>query len=160
MAAVVTAIGTFAFSIFFKFVLPDVPFLLRMGYVFICLVILFFGLSFCSNKTKPAEVLPEHTVKTQLKYARLCLAVAVVCYAVGICSFFSKEMLDLGFEAVFFLGTMMLCLFLYLRSNALDKVEDVKSIGVNIEIFRTDKTFNIGAAGVIIILFILYYILW
>ena len=39
LAAVVTAIGTFAFSILFKFLLPDVPFLLRMGYVFICLVV-------------------------------------------------------------------------------------------------------------------------
>ena len=37
-AAVVAAIGTFFFSILFKFLLPDVPFLLRMGYVFACLV--------------------------------------------------------------------------------------------------------------------------
>ena len=34
-AAVVCAIGTFAFSILFKFTLPDVPFLVRSGYVFI-----------------------------------------------------------------------------------------------------------------------------
>ena len=61
LAAVVTAIGTFAFSILFKFLLPDVPFLLRMGYVFICLVVLFFGLSFMSNNTKPAEELTEKT---------------------------------------------------------------------------------------------------
>ncbi len=159
-AAVVTAIGTFAFSILFKMILPEVPFLLRMGYVFICLVILFFGLSLTSKNTKPAEELAPHVVKTQLKYAYVCLAAAVVCYVVGIISLTSQEMLRLGFEAVFFLGTFMLCLFVYLRSNALDKVEDVKSIGVDIEIFRTDKTFNIGAAGVIIILCILYYILW
>ncbi len=159
-AAVVTAIGTFAFSIIFKFMLPEVPFLLRMGYVFICLVILFFGLSFYSKNTKTAEKLPEYTVKTQLKYAYLCLAIAVVCFVVGIISLFSAEMKHLGFEAVFFLATMMTALFIYLRSNALDKVEDVKSIGVNIEIFRTDKGFNIGAVCVVIILAILYTILW
>lgn len=160
VAAVVTAIGTFAFSILFKLILPEVPFLLRMGYVFICLVVMFFGLSFFSGRTKPAEKLAENVVKTQLKYAYICLISAVVCFVIGIVSIFSTDMQNLGFEAVFFLGAMMLSLFIYLRSNALDKVEDVNSIGVDIEIFRTDRTFNIGAAGVIIILVILYSILW
>jgi len=160
VAAVVAAIGTFAFSILFKFMLPDVPFLLRMGYVFICLVILFFTLSFCSSKTKPAEELSEHTVKTQLKYAYICLAAAIVCFVVGIISLFSVDMQNLGFEAVFFLGAMMLSLFVYLRSNALDKVEDIKSIGVDIEIFRTNRAFNIGACAVVLILVILYIVLW
>lgn len=160
VAAVVTAIGTFAFSILFKLILPEVPFLLRMGYVFICLVVMFFGLSFLSGRTKPAEKLAENVVKTQLKYAYICLISAVVCFVIGIVSIFSMDMQNLGFEAVFFLGAMMLSLFIYLRSNALDKVEDVNSIGVDIEIFRTDRTFNIGAAGVIIILVILYSILW
>ena len=159
-AAVVTAIGTFAFSILFKLLLPEVPFLLRMGYVFFCLIILFFGISFYSGRTKPAEKLAESVVKIQMKYAYICLLCSAVCFAVGIVGLFSKEMQHLGFEALFFLGAMMLAIFTYLRSNALDKVEDPKSIGVDIEIFRTDKTFNIGAAGVIIILTILYIALW
>ncbi len=159
-AAVVAAIGTFAFSIIFKFALPEVPFLLRMGYVFICLVVLFFGISFMSNKTKVAEELDEHTVKTQLKYANICFGVAGVCLALGLYSFTSQEMMNLGFEAVFFLAAMMLSIGIYLRSNALDKVEDVKSIGVDINIFKTDNAFNFGALGVIIILVILYTILW
>ncbi len=159
-AAVVTAIGTFAFSILFKFMLPEVPFLLRMGYVFICLVILFFGLSFYSKDTKPAEELSADTVKTQLKYSYLCFAIAAVCLAVGLFSLTSKDMMALGFEAVFFLAAMMLSIAIYLYSNAKDKVEDVKSIGINIEIFRTDKAFNLGALGVVVILAILYIILW
>lgn len=160
VAAVVAAIGTFAFSIFFKFTMPDVPFLLRMGYVFICLVILFFGISFMSGKTKPAEELSENTIKTQLKYAYVCLGASIVSFVIGIISLFSEDMMRLGFEAVFFLASFMLCLFIYLRSNALDKVEDVKSIGIDINIFRTDRTFNLGAIGVIVILVILYTILW
>lgn len=160
VAAVVAAIGTFAFSIFFKFILPDVPFLLRMGYVFVCLVVLFFGLSFMSSKTKSAEELSEHTVKTQLRYAYACLATSIICLVIGIVSLFSEDMMRLGFEAVFFLAAFMMCLFIYLRSNALDKVEDVRSIGIDIEIFRTNRAFNLGAAGVIIILTILYAVLW
>ncbi len=159
-AAIWTAVGTFAFSILFKFLLPEVPFLLRMGYVFICLVILFFALSLNSKQTKKAEKLSESTIKVQLKYARVCLVTALVCLAIGIASLFCVDMQHLGFEAVFFMATMMFALFIYLRSNALDKVEDAKSIGVNVEIFRTDKAFNIGAACVVIILTILYIILW
>jgi SSS family solute:Na+ symporter len=49
---------------------------------------------------------------------------------------------------------------IYLRSNALDKVQDPKLVAIDLKIFQTDRTFNIGAFGVIIILTILYIALW
>jgi SSS family solute:Na+ symporter len=159
-AAVVAAIGTFAFSILFKFLLPEVPFLLRMGYVFICLVVLFFGLSFMSKKTKPAELVPEKTKRTLFKWAHICLGLAFGSFALGTLCFFNEDCRLLGFEAFFFMAAMMFCIYLYLVSNAKDEVEDIKSIGVDIEIFKTDRTFNIGAACVIIILVFLYWVLW
>ena len=159
-AAVVAAIGTFFFSILFKFMLPDVPFLLRMGYVFACLVVLFFGISMMSKKTVPAETLDEHTIKTQLKWSNITIICAVVCLIIGIVSMFSHELRAYGFEAIFFLALMLFCIGVYLRSNAKDKVEDPKAIGIDIAIFRTDKTFNIGALAIIIILTILYAALW
>lgn len=159
-AAVVAAIGTFVFSILFKFLLPDVPFLLRMGYVFACLVVLFFGISFMSKKTVKAEELDEHTIKTQLKWATILFASSAVCFIIGIISFFSDAMMAYGFEAIFFLALMLLVLAIYLRSNAKDTVEDPKSIGVDIAIFKTDKAFNIGAIGVVVLLTILYWALW
>ena len=159
-AAVVAAIGTFFFSILFKFLLPDVPFLLRMGYVFACLVVLFFTISMTSKKTVKAEELDEHTIKTQLKWSNITIISAVVCLVIGIASMFSHELRCYGFEAIFFLALMLGSIGFYLRSNALDKVEDPKSIGVDIAIFRTDKTFNYGAIGIIVILTILYIALW
>ena len=159
-AAVVAAIGTFAFSIFFKFALPDVPFLLRMGYVFICLVILFFGISLSSKNTKPAEVLSEKTKRTLFKWSHVALGAAVTCVVLGCLTFYVKECQLLGFEAFFFLAAMMFSIYLYLYNNAKDTVEDVKSIGVDVEIFKTNTAFNLGAAGVVIILVILYGILW
>ncbi len=159
-AAVVAAIGTFFFSILFKFILPDVPFLLRMGYVFACLVVLFFGISMMSKKTVPAEELDEHTIKTQLKWSNITMISAVACLCIGIASMFSHELRCYGFEAIFFLALMLGSIGFYLRSNAKDKVEDPKSIGVDIAIFRTDKAFNIGAVAIIVILTILYVALW
>ncbi len=159
-AAVVAAIGTFFFSILFKFLLPDVPFLLRMGYVFACLVVLFFSISMMSKKTVPAEKLDEHTIKTQLKWSNITIISAVVCLCVGIASMFSHELRCYGFEAIFFLAMILGSIGVYLRSNAKDKVEDPKSIGVDIAIFRTDSTFNIGAIAIIVILTVLYIALW
>ncbi len=159
-AAVVAAIGTFFFSILFKFMLPDVPFLLRMGYVFACLVVLFFSISLMSKKTVPAEELDEHTIKTQLKWSNITIIAAIVCLIIGIASMFSHELRAYGFEAIFFLALMLFSIGVYLRSNAKDKVEDPKSIGIDIAIFRTDKAFNIGALAIIIILTILYVALW
>ena len=159
-AAVVAAIGTFFFSILFKFLLPDVPFLLRMGYVFACLVVLFFTISMTSKKTVKAEELDEHTIKTQLKWSNITIISAVVCLVIGIASMFSHELRCYGFEAIFFLALMLGSIGFYLRSNAKDKVEDPKSIGVDIAIFRTDSAFNIGAIAIIVILTILYVALW
>ena len=159
-AAVVAAIGTFLFSILFKFMLPDVPFLLRMGYVFACLVVLFFSISLMSKNTVPAEELDEHTIKTQLKWSNITIISAVACLCIGIASMFSHELRCYGFEAIFFLALMLGSIGFYLRSNAKDKVEDPKSIGVDIAIFRTDKAFNIGAIAIIVILTILYAALW
>ena len=74
--------------------------------------------------------------------------------------FFYDDLRNLGFEAFLFMGVFLFCIYRYLVSNALDEVEDVRSIGVETKIFKTDRTFNLGAAGVIIILIILYKLLW
>ena len=159
-AAIVAAIGTFVFSIIFKFALPQVPFLIRMGYVFLCLVVLFISISMCSKKTKPAEVLDASVVKTQLLWSTIMLILSVVTLVAGIFMMMDETCRNYGAETIFFLTVMFFTLFWYLRSNAKDKVEDVKSIGVDIAIFKTNTTFNIGAIGIIVILALLYGFLW
>ena len=159
-AAVVAAIGTFAFSVLFKFMFPEVPFLLRMGYVFIALVILFIGLSLMSKKTVEADKLDEHTVKTQLFWSRvtaLCAVVSLVCGVVGV---LTPSLKNVGFEAFFFLFAMFLTIAIYLYSNAKDKVQDPKAVKIDLTVFRSDAAFNWGAVGVVVILLILYIALW
>ena len=160
IAAVVTAVGTFVFSILFKFMMPEVPFLLRMGYVFICLVIMFFGLSYMSKDTKPAPVIPEKTRRVLFKWAHYSLGLSTAALVLGGMSFIYEDMRNLGFEAFLFMGVFLYCIYQFLISNALDEVEDARSIGVDTKIFKTNRTFNLGAAGVIIILCILYKLLW
>ncbi len=160
-AAVVCAIGTFAFSILFKFTLPDTPFLVRSGYVFICLVILFVGISLKSDKAVPADELDEHTVKTQLFWSNILFAVAAVSIALFAGSFFNETLQVHGVAgAMIFFAAITATIGFYLRSNALDSVQDPKLVAIDLDIFETDKAFNIGAFGVIAIITFLYIVLW
>ena len=160
VAAVVTAIGTFVFSILFKFMMPDTPFLLRMGYVFVCLCILFFGLSFLSKNTIPAKTQELWAIKKQLKWSDRLFYLTFIALVIGIWGMMKADLRAYGFEAMFFLASMFFALSIYLRSNAKDKVQDPKAVDIDLKLFRTDSAFKIGAYGVILILAILYIALW
>lgn len=163
-AAVVAAIGTFFFSILFKFIMPETPFLLRMGYVFMVLVVLFISISiFCNKKNEVAAAeMDGETIAMQRTWSNILLGVGGLCLVMGIVQLFAKiEFLQIyGFEAIFFLAAMLLTLGFYLRSNANDSVQDHKAVGTDLELFHTDKVFNIGALAVIAILAVLYIALW
>ena len=160
-AAVVAAIGTFVFSILFKVLMPNVPFMLRMGYVFLCLVAIFIPMSLYNKKnTVEADKLDQHTIDAQMKWSSILFCISAICLVVSIIGVINPVLRGWGFEAMFFLTAILAVLGLYLRSNAKDKVQDAKAVGIDLELFHTDRTFNIGALGVIVILVILYVSLW
>lgn len=159
-AAIAAAIATFAFSILFKFILPNEPFMLRMGYVFICTAAIFIVLSLTDKNTRPAEKLTEKDIRTMLMWARVCFVIAVISLLLGVYSLFNETLRNLGFEAMFFFASVMLVGMIYLRSNAKDKVEDNKWIGMDLKIFRTEKVFNIVAFLLILVITAMYVIMW
>ena len=160
-AAVVCAIGTFAFSIIYKFAFPEMPFLIRSGVVFITLVILFVWISLSSKKAVPADTLDADSVKTMMRWSTIMFCVAAVSLVLPISGFFNETMHMYGFEgAMIFFAAITGTIGLYLRSNAKDKVQDPKLVPIDLNIFHTDRIFNIGAIGVIVILTILYVVLW
>ena len=160
-AAVVCAIGTFAFSIIYKFAFPEMPFLIRSGVVFITLVILFVWISLSSKKAVPADTLDADSVKTMMRWSTIMFCVAAVSLVLSIAGFFNETMHMYGFEgAMIFFAAITGTIGLYLRSNAKDKVQDPKLVPIDLNIFHTDRIFNIGAIGVIVILTILYVVLW
>ena len=160
-AAVVAAIGTFFFSILFKFLLPEVPFLLRMGYVFLVLVAIFVPMSLLNKNGRiEAEKLDQHTIDTQLKWSKVLFIAAGVSFAIFIWGVCDPVLRSWGFEAMLFFAAILGVLGLYLRSNAKDKYQNAKAVGIDLVLFRTDRTFNIGAICVIVILAVLYVFLW
>ena len=159
-AAVVAAIGTFAFSVIFKFAFPEMPFLLRMGYVFMALVISFIILSLLSYKVVKDDLLNASTAKTQLFWSRVTLVGALISAVMGLIGITTPSLASYGFEAFFFLFAMLITIAIYLYSNAKDPNQDPKAVKIDLAVFRSDKAFNLGALGVIILLVILYYYLW
>ena len=159
-AAVATAIGTFAFSILFKLLLPETPFLIRMGYVFIVLVLMFVGLSLSNKDVEATQEISESDIKTQVKYSKILAGVAALCAVLGLVGCFVEPMRNLGFEGFFFMAAMLCVLAIYLNSNAKDKVQDKKALKIDLSLFKTAKDFNLGALGIIILLAILYIALW
>jgi SSS family solute:Na+ symporter len=160
-AAVVTAIGTFAFSILFKLIMPNTPFMLRMGYVFLVLVAIFIPMSLLNKKNVvKADTLDQHTIDAQMKWSSILFTIAAICLVFAIYGVIDPVLRGWGFEAMFFLTAILAVLGIYLRSNAKDKVQDAKAVGIDLELFHTDRTFNLGALGVIVILVILYVSLW
>lgn len=160
-AAIVAAIGTFAFSIIYKFAFPEMPFLIRSGVVFITLVILFVWLSLRNKDTEAATELSAEDIKVQLFWSKIMFIIGGVSFALFIASFFSETLHIYGMEgAMSFFAAIMFTIGYYLRSNALDKVQDKKLVEIDLDIFKTDKTFNIGAAVVIALLTFLYLALW
>ena len=160
-AAVVTAIGTFAFSILFKVIMPHTPFMLRMGYVFLVLVAIFIPMSLLNKKNVvKADVLDQHTINAQMKWSSILFTIAAICLVFAVYGVIDPVLRAWGFEAMFFLAAILAVLGIYLRSNAKDKVQDAKAVGIDLALFHTDRTFNIGALGVIVILVILYVTLW
>jgi SSS family solute:Na+ symporter len=160
-AAVVAAIGTFAFSILFKFIMPNTPFMLRMGYVFMVLVAIFIPMSlYNKSRIVEADKLDQHTIDAQMKWSQILFICAAISLIFAIYGVINPVLRGWGFEALFFFAAILAVLGLYLRSNAKDKVQDAKAVGIDLELFKTDKSFNWGALGVIVILAILYIFLW
>ncbi len=159
-AAIATAVGTFFFSILFKILLPNEPFLNRMGYVFGIIAAIFVVVSYLDNNIKTAENLSKTEIKWQMMVSRVLSIVSAVCFGGGVIGMFNETMRNYGIEAIFFMGAVMLLLAIIMRSNAKDNVENVDSIGINIKVFRTDKIFNLVAFSIIGVITIMYIALW
>lgn len=161
-AAVVTAIGTFVFSILFKFAMPDTPFLLRMGYVFIVLAVLFISISYMDKNIVKADLQDAGAIKAQIYWGRVMLVCAIISYIIAVITVTSdiSVLKNYGFESLFFLGSLFIVLWIYLKSNAKDLVQNPKAVTIDLTLFRSDRGFTIGSIGIIVILFVLYLSLW
>lgn len=158
-AALWTAIATIPAGILFKFTSPDMPFLIRMGYVFIILCTIASVISFVERGHKVKSVLPEPGRQ------RYLAGVAYFFFGLSLITFVATILLQpeynyLGIESAYMLAVLFLMLGIILYTNAKMEVADDKALETDPVLFNTGTPFNIGAAGIILIIGLLYYFFW
>ncbi len=154
-----TAIATFPASILFKIVMPDAPFQLRMGYVFIILVLIASVVSFVDKGKKVQSACPESFMgKAALNSGWALIVAAVIGIILGLT--LSKPLEHLAFSSIYMFSTMLAFVGVILITNVKMKVADAKAIEVDKKIFETGPIFNIAAFGIVVIFTLLYFLFW
>jgi len=158
-AALWTAIITIPLGIVIKWIVPEMPFILRMGYVFIILVFVASLISFNDNKNDIENNITESSyTKAVVRSGWVLIVLGIISLLVGI--LFFKPLYYLGIESIFMMATALSFLGMILILNIKMKVKDIDSVSSNPEIFKTNSIFNIGALGIIVIIMALYIIFW
>jgi len=157
-AALWTALITIPLGISFKLLNPDMPFILRIGYVFIILLFVMIGISLSDRALSSVNVANHQSdrksVNTGIKIISVALLIGIIV------SFFVGSLKYLALEAVYVpvAGFILVGLILILN-NTLRKM-DVKAIIIRRGLFKTSMTFNIAALGICGIFVMLYYFFW
>lgn len=158
-AALWTAIATIPAGILFKIISPDMPFLLRMGYVFIILCVIASVISFMEKGKKVTVQLPPESRQRKIagfSYIFFVLGVIVLIAAI----IYTPEFSYYGIESLFFLSAFLLMIGVILYTNAKMPLSDPKAIISDPVLFNTGTPFNIGAVGIVVIIALIYYFLW
>lgn len=150
-AALAVVVAAIPLSLGFKLLFPDLPFIDRMGITFLLCALLLIVISLLEVRGRKAEV-----TDGALRWG-LILSLLVIGAATG-----AKILLeDIPMVGK---GTGLLTLVLSLLAVGLlwteRKGDDVKGIEIERGLFSTDRSFNLGAFAVMLILLAIYAGLW
>jgi solute:Na+ symporter, SSS family len=157
-AALWTALLTIPMGLAFKIISPEMPFVLRIGYVFIILSFVMIGISLTDKNQRVENVLDMDSKK---KSVNLGIKIVALALMVGIIAgFFVSPLKNLALEAIYVPITMFILIGLILIFNNTQKMMDLKSIFIRKGLFKTSMTFNIASIGICGILAVLYFFFW
>ncbi|MDD4645498.1 MAG: sodium/solute symporter [Bacteroidales bacterium] len=162
-AALWTTIATLPIGIIMKLALPDLPFIIRMGYVCMILISLAVFLTLTDKHQVKAEKLSEKNQK-RLITAGWAFAIAFgITLTAGIIwatDIFGCSLRHLGFHSIFMTTFMLGFLSIIMFTDAKSGIKDAKSYDIDLDLFNTDKKFLIGAIGIVVIIVSLYAYFW
>lgn len=158
-AALWTALLTLPLGFAFKFGFPEMPWMMRMAYVFIILVFVATIITFVDKKVWTTET--KHIVRPGfIRTGYIMLAIAVIATIIGVVGVNIEFLYNYGIQNIFMLAAAFFFVGVILVSNEKIIAADKKSVELNPESFKTGKAFNIGAVGIIVILALLYAVFW
>lgn len=158
-AAVWVALLTIPLGILFKIINPELPFILRIGYVFIILTVVMVGLSLLDK---------SHNIENQFRddlsrrrTVKQGWRIVIMASLVGIiAAFYIVPMRNLALEAIYVLVTGFILIGVILILNTTKKTMDEKGLIIERSLFKTTDRFNIAAIGICGILAVLYTCFW
>ena len=157
-AALWTALITIPLGFLFKILFPEMPFILRIGYVFILLSFVMVGISLMDKSQKLNNIIDKESgkkgINTGIKIVALALLVGIVA------GFFVQPLKNLALEAIYVPLVMLILVGLIMILNNTQKKMEVKAIIISRGLFNTSITFNIAAIGICGILAALYFFFW
>ncbi|MFY0624879.1 MAG: sodium/solute symporter [Reichenbachiella sp.] len=160
-AALWTTIITIPIGIAIKLMLPEIPFIMRMGYVFMILCAVASIISFVDKgiKVKAPSADPV-LIKLSMNSSYIFIGMGLICLVIGL--LFSSSMSHLGLESIFMMGTLLVMLSIIFYTNVKIEMEDPNALKLENPktLFNTTVGFNIGAIGIITIVAFLYGIFW
>ncbi len=157
-AALWTAIATIPAGILCKVAFPEMGFLLRMGYVFIFLVVLAVTFSLLDKKNAVSDHETAEQKRKQAQGAIYMFAGSVICIILGL--IYSAKYSALAFEAIFTMAAMLAFVGVILYTNAKSKIKDKKAYDYHPSLFKMTPGLTVGALGIVVIMIALYAYLW
>jgi SSS family solute:Na+ symporter len=157
-AALWTAIITIPLGVIFRIINPDMPFILRIGYVFIVLSFFMVGISLLEKSHTVNNVINQaNAIKKAGLGARI---IAAAMLAGLVIAFFVQQYKKLALDAVYVLIAGFILLGLIIVLNNKLRIMNEKAIIIKQGIFKTSPAFNIAATGIIGLLALLYAFFW
>jgi SSS family solute:Na+ symporter len=157
-AALWTAIITIPLGMAFKVFTPEMPFILRIGYVFIILSFVMIGISLMDKSKRVVNVIDEKSGKRIAGNGIKIMAVAML---VGvIAAFYVNPLKNMALEAVYVLVAGFIIVGMIMFLNNTQKKMDNKGIIIEHGLFKTSMTFNIASIGICGIFAALYFFFW
>ena len=158
-AALWTAILTLPVAIVFKIFIPDMPFILRIGYVFIILAVVFVGISLSDRRDQKISPVSDGTSKQ--KNVRTGLLIIAVAGLVGvIMAFFLSRFSSFALDSAYTLVAGFILLGVVIITNAKYPTMNCKALVFETGLFKTSVPFNILAIGMCGLLAFLYFYFW
>jgi len=158
-AAVWVALLTIPLGILLKVISPELPFILRIGYVFMILTVVMIGLSLLDKSHNiqnqfGSDLSRRRTIRQGWRI------VAVAAFIGLVAAFFVVPMRNLALEAIYVLVVGFILIGTILILNSSKQTMDENGLIIERSLFKTTDRFNIAAIGICGILAVLYGFFW
>ena len=158
-AAVWVALLTIPLGILLKVISPELPFILRIGYVFMILTVVMIGLSLL-DKSHNIENQFGNNLSRRRTIRQGWRIIAVAAFVGLVAAFFVVPMRNLALEAIYVLVVGFILIGTILILNSSKQTMDENGLIIERSLFKTSDRFNIAAIGICGILAVLYGFFW